>query len=161
MSLAPFPSMPIDTARLFQYTDACVKARVDYGPHPGYKASPVGQWPVRFRHIDCSGFVRAAILYATHGKTLMPDGSWNQNDWLEKQGFKYWEGTHYNTLCALHDGHVRVCLHRAGEGGEKWGHIWIVVNGASMESHGGRGPGTRPYDTPTLKRIVNDIYVVA
>jgi hypothetical protein len=55
---------------------------------------------------------------------------------------------------------VYVCFCRAGSRGETIGHVWLVHNGFTFESHGGVGPNSRPFNTPILSHIVTDVYVL-
>ena len=103
-----------------------------------------------FAAIDCSGYVRTLLDYASGGATdHIPDGSWMEDQWFALTGFaptEYANG-------ALSDGHLRVAIHHpSGRGGDPVGHIWLVANGHTMESYGGHGPGERPWNHPWFLR---------
>jgi len=154
--LAEFMVIDIDWLKLTDFKQRCYDAHVGYGfgdkdPHPGS-----GQ--VDFATIDCSGFVRTLLDYASDGATApMPDGSWQEDSWFAKTGFK---PTEYAT-CALSDGHLRVAIHHpGGRGGDPVGHIWLATNGHTIESYGGHGPGERPWNHPWFIASADDCFVL-
>lgn len=114
----------------------------------------MGSDPPSANVVDCSGYARWLIHGATHGKVLMPDGSWYQQEWCKAQGFKR---TDYNH-CALSDSRLRIAFINTKPG--KVGHVWLVINGQTIESYGGHGAGRRPWDAPVLKNGVNACYVL-
>lgn len=116
--------------------------------------------------IDCSGLFKYVLLHAAGLE--VPDGSVNQNDFLGAHGFKRHDTagpSDAQYLRGLDRGCVYACFCRAGDRGEAIGHVWLVawVNGAwwTIESHGGAGPSSRPYDTPVLAHIVTQFYPIA
>src|SRR5205085_264760 len=105
--------------------------------------------------IDCSGFVRYLMYRATHGEVIMPDGSWIQNDWCRHNHFakvKY-------ATAADADGWLRIAFLPPKKGHA--GHVWLILNGMTLESHGHKGPHSRPWDTAVLKSQVTDCYQLA
>jgi hypothetical protein len=103
--------------------------------------------------IDCSGFVRYAIYHATDGQVQMPDGSWNQDDWCKGQKFQVVD---YRSTAGTEDGLVRVAfLHTPPVG-----HVWLVLDGETIESHGGAGPDRRDWHTKILYGHVSKCYVL-
>ena len=157
--LAGYATLTVNIGKLIAYYGSCVAHAVKYGlgakdPHPG-------TFPPRYGAIDCSGFVRTILAYATAGQSAtygMPDGSWMEDNWFKVQGFK---PASYQD-CANKDGHVRVAIHRPnGRGGDSTGHIWLVYNGESLESYGGHGPGRRPWDHQWFVDHVDDCYVIS
>lgn len=120
--------------------------------------------------IDCSGFQMLLDFKcsgAENGGVIIPDGSVNQNDWHKKQNFKchdiYTEFSN-DYLHGIDPRYVYVCYCSPGSRGETVGHTWkiVFINNAwwSIESCGGSGPVMRPYNYPTLARIVTRIYPI-
>jgi hypothetical protein len=111
--------------------------------------------PANIHAIDCSGFVRYFMYHATNGSLIMPDGSWIQNDWCKKQQY---ERVEYATA-AYSDGWLRIAFIQPQKGHP--GHVWLILNGKTLESHGGKGPDRRSWDTHVLKAGVHDCYKLA
>jgi hypothetical protein len=81
-----------------------------------------------------------------------------EDDWFAHTEFKRTEYTN----CVLPDGFLRVAIHRpGGRGGDATGHIWLVVDGHSVESYGGHGPGERPWNHAWFLEHVDDCFVLA
>ena len=114
---------------------------------------------------DCSALQRY-LVYRCSGITI-PDGSFTEDDWYRDNGFKHTAVPAPNSpvYADMNPAFLYSCFCRTGTRGEKIGHVWFsyIVNNVwmTLESHGGRGPDSRPRDTPVLKRIVTDIYPVA
>ena len=166
-TIAGFSSVSLDVGKLLDALRACEARGVVYGlgskapEHSGQKY--VFDYPPTFSAIDCSGWVRWAIYHATGGVLLIPDGSANQNDWAGQQGFKHYgpsaAHTAYQSVGGNKDNYLRACFCRASPS-EPIGHVWLLWNAFSLESHGGVGPSSRAWDTPVLSRIVSDVYVL-
>jgi len=138
--LAGYPVASIDFKKLTDFRVACMNAHVGYGL--GAKDPHAGSGKVDFTKIDCSGFMRSLLMYA--GPTTFagfPDGSCQQQEWFDRAGFK--ATTPDNG--ALSDGIVRVYIHIHDQI-DGTGHIWLTVNGHTIESCGGRGVCQRPWD---------------
>lgn len=88
--------------------------------------------------VDCSGFVRWVIYHAANGLTI-PDGSVNQHDWADAQKFK--QSDFAGAL--QHDNGVRIAFLRPQDTLEHVGHVVLIVNGQTAESHGHHGPDRR------------------
>ena len=130
-------SIALDGEKLIACVEKCQTAGVGYGL--GSKAPSLSSEPGKdFKRIDCSGFVRWAVYQASpaSARCVMPDGSSVQADWADAQGFKV------STVdaCLLHDGRVRLARWNNKVG---VGHIVLVMNGRTIESHGGKGPDRR------------------
>ena len=108
--------------------------------------------PEEITHIDCSGYVRW-LIYQISGVDIR-DGSWVQRKWIQSQGFK---PTDYDN-CALNDDRLRIAFMNAQDG--KAGHVWLIANGMTIESYGGKGPGRRAWNHRTLKRGVDFTFVL-
>lgn len=141
-------TIPISRAKLIEAIKAC-------DGHVAYKLSakpPLDSHPGDFKEADCSGFVRWLVFWTTNGEVKMPDGSQNQGAWAHKEGFKL---TQFGN-CGLHDGIVRMCVMKPDSSGH--GHVWLVINGKTIESCGGKGVCRRKWET--LKKHNPDTYVL-
>lgn len=136
-----YPNLAVTVQGLRTYLHACEAHGVKYGFGEKCPEPHLGQLPIVFGEIDCSGFARSSVKFASGGKIVMPDGSYQQGDWFAAQGFKRTD----NSNCALNDGHLRVCIHHPDHIDET-GHIWFVVGGRTIESYGGHGPGSRAWN---------------
>ena len=146
----------IDSIRLQQLCDELMDGHISYGF--GSKAALTAT-PQSIHEIDCSGFVRYLMYQATSGRLTMPDGSWIQNDWCRHQALKL---VPYQDA-SLHDSIIRIAFlpptthhhhHHAG-------HVWLIQNGLTMESHGGVGPSRRAWNTTVLLNGVRQCYELA
>jgi hypothetical protein len=132
-----------DRARAQAFLDACLTShpRVTYGL--GSKPPFHGAIPGRdFRRVDCSGFVREAIRLSTNPSVPFPDGSVVQHDWVRGHGFEK------STIAAggESDGVVRIAFLRPQDSPHHIGHVVLIADGRTLESHGGVGPDSRPWD---------------
>jgi hypothetical protein len=133
-------TMAIDIARAQEFLHACMTSnpRVKYGL--GAKVPFHGAVPGRdFKRVDCSGFVREAIWRATDPHVNFPDGSVVQHDWVKNKGFQR------VTVAdgGLSDSHVRIAFLRPQDTSSHIGHVLLLSNGRTLESHGGVGPDSR------------------
>jgi hypothetical protein len=137
------PLLAIDLAKAQGFLKACMTSnpRVKYGL--GAKVPFHGAKPGReFKSIDCSGFVREAIRLATNPTVPFPDGSVVQHDWVRNRGFrrgKVADGS-------LDDGRIRIAFLRPQDSPSRIGHVVLIAHGKTLESHGGVGPDTRPWN---------------
>jgi len=108
----------------------------------GAKAPSLSATPDAIHAIDCSGFTRYVLYRATNFTLVMPDGSWGQMDWAEKQGFKD------STVGAgkLKDGILRLAVLPQQPGKGVGRHVVFILNGRTYESAGGRGPCSRVWN---------------
>ncbi len=114
--------------------------RVIYGL--GAKVTPPGAKPGSgFTKVDCSGFVREALRRATNLGGKFRDGSVVQHDWFRARDF---EQVALNDWAAK-DGRVRIAFLRPADSPHKIGHVVLLHNGMTLESHGGVGPDVRPW----------------
>jgi hypothetical protein len=152
-------NIAISLSKFSQFENWCI-GRIHY--QMGAKCSNLGKFPPTFdlngqpcMGVDCSGFVRAILDYATIGSFAIPDGSFVQDEWLKTQGFP---SVPYDD-CSCDDNYVRIAIHRpGGRSGDPTGHIWLCTHAHTVESYGGHGPGNRPWDTPLLVSLVDDCY---
>jgi len=130
----------INIARATQFLQDCMTShpRVTYGL--GAKVPFHGATPgTQFTKIDCSGFVREAIRLSTTPMLAFPDGSVVQHDWIRNRGFqKVAIGNG-----KLNDNRVRIAFLRPRDAPSGIGHVVLIHNGRTLESHGGVGPDTR------------------
>jgi hypothetical protein len=114
-------------------------------PRVGYRLGakiPSGGVPGKdFTAVDCSGFVREEMRRSTTLGNAFPDGSVVQHDWIKGRGFV----SVANTAGALKDGVVRIAF-LSPTPTRKIGHVVLVYDGATIESHGGVGPDSRPWN---------------
>lgn len=160
MSIPGYTNMPIDASELWTYLKACQAHGVKYGFGAKCPESKIGLLPIPFKEIDCSGFVRTALAYASGNKVKIVDGSFNQGDWLKAHGYKLTDPDN----CALKDNHIRICVHHPDVLDET-GHVWIVINGKTLESYSGNGPGSRDWNAKlhsghTLNQLATLTFVV-
>lgn len=135
----PWASTDVQASTVMQLTKNLIAAKVKYGF--GYKAKSLDQdshdfWGVKdgklARKVDCSGYVR--YVMAKNG-ILIPDGSWGENDWAVQTGLKE---------CSLadvgnKDGRLRLGYLPPSQASDNIGHIFFVLNGCLIESHGSVG----------------------
>lgn len=111
--------------------------------------------------VDCSGYVRWALGRATGGNMIIPDGSQIQREWAEKhlRKVKYSDAARYMTDSRLFIAFIKPFTNGCGS----VGHVWLLAqyddgnNGTkagTLESHGGGGCVSRPWNYRTLIREV-------
>jgi hypothetical protein len=111
--------------------------RVTYGL--GAKVPFHGAVPgADFRRVDCSGFVREA-LYCANSNLKFPDGSVVQHEWVRVHGFAQTDVASGKTS----DNKVRIAFLRPQDTKSGIGHVVLIYNGKTLESHGGVGPDSR------------------
>lgn len=136
------PTLAIDITRLHGFLKACTGSspRVTYGL--GAKVPFLGAVPGKdFKKVDCSGFVREAIRLATDPRVPFPDGSVVQHEWVRAKGFRK-----SNVEAAFKkDGALRIAFLRPQDVKSGIGHVVLIHNALTMESHGGTGPNARPW----------------
>jgi hypothetical protein len=144
------PLMPLDIAVAQGFLTACMTShpRVAYGlgsKVPFFKARP----GVDFAKVDCSGFVREAIREATMPLVPFPDGSVVQHDWIIAQHYKK------TTVSSgkLTDGRVRIAFLSPTDTSSGIGHVVLIHNGLTLESHGGVGPDSRPWNGESWQAV--------
>jgi lysozyme family protein len=139
------PTLPINIDAAHAFLESCMNSspRVEYGL--GAKISPHGAKPGKdFTRVDCSGFVRETVWRATSPGMNFPDGSVQQHDWIIAQKFQ----RSTQSDATLQDGKVRIAFLRRQEapGPKHVGHVALVHNGRTLESHGSVGPDSRDWD---------------
>lgn len=141
VSIEGIPELPVDINEALNFLNSCMHSspRVTYGF--GKKVSPHGAKPgTGFTKVDCSGFVRETIWRAASHFNF-PDGSVVQHDWIRDQGYE--RSTRTDAL--LEDGKVRIVFLRPQDAPSHVGHVALVHNAKTLESHGSFGPNSRPW----------------
>jgi cell wall-associated NlpC family hydrolase len=148
-------TIPFDRSRFESKVQTCYgKVKYKMGAKPPLN----GVAGKDFTQSDCSGFVRWILWLATNGHLILPSGSWYQWEWCKDRDFKPTAGG-YAEGAALHDRRLRIAFFGAKRG--RAGHVWLILNGNTYESYGGRGVGSRKWDTPVLLKNVEACYVLA
>lgn len=136
-------------------------AGVKYGL--GAKAPHLDIDPGKIKKIDCSGFVRYAIYQATGGQLKIPDGSQNQRAWCDDQGLH--RLAQYKDVLYVNEKRIFLAFIRPGHNGcGPVGHVWFITSldgdnvPDTMESHGGVGVDSRPWNYPVLRKQVYSCY---
>ena len=135
------PELPVDITTALEFLNSCMHSspRVKYGF--GKKVSPHGAIPgTGFTRVDCSGFVREAIWRAA-AHFNFPDGSVVQHDYIRDKGYE--RGTRADAL--LTDGKVRIVFLRQQDSPSGVGHVALLHNAKTLESHGSHGPNSRAW----------------
>lgn len=118
------------------------------------------------RGVDCSGFTRYALAKATNGALVIPDGSWNQHDWCRKQALH--RLAQYSDVTQADPSRLFIAFINTEPG--RVGHVWLIhraqtsgidwkeIPPTTLESHGGRGVDSRPWNTRILLRLVSECF---
>jgi D-alanyl-D-alanine carboxypeptidase len=136
------PQIAIDINKALAFLQACETSnpRVTYGL--GAKVPSLGAVPGRdFKKVDCSGFVREAIRRSTQPTAAFPDGSVVQHEWVRSRGYEHG---------AIADGaktdkSIRIAFLSPQDSPEGIGHVVLIYQGKTLESHGHFGPDSRPW----------------
>jgi hypothetical protein len=147
-------TLTIDRARLE------LKARLAFGQVKylfGAKPPLNGTPSKDFTKSDCSGFVRWLLYQASKGGIKIPSGSWYQREWCEDHRLKK-TADGYAVGAALSDGRIRIAFFSEKQG--RAGHVWLIINGKTIECYGGKGAGSRAWNTPVLLKNVEVCYVL-
>lgn len=139
---AATPTLDVDIGKVRAFLAACTGSspRVTYGL--GAKVPFFNAVPGRdFKKVDCSGFVREAIRRATAPRAPFPDGSVVQHEWVRGRGFR----KSSVEAAFKKDGAVRIAFLRPQDAPSGVGHVVLVHNAVTYESHGGTGPNSRAW----------------
>ncbi|MBC7808497.1 MAG: hypothetical protein H7145_20375 [Akkermansiaceae bacterium] len=141
----PFATLALDLAALVSLHKRLIG---EVGYRLGAKCA-VGDTP---ENIDCSGYVGWLLsnvtptpLRSVIARDIVGLGTWHLSEWLKKSGFKR------STVDSGRrtDGVLRVAITLAARnpvtGRMGIGHIALVWNGRTIESHGGRGVNSREW----------------
>ena len=146
-------TVKVDKDKLLELTaDALGKVAYRLGAKPNLRLMPGDKG---FKVSDCSGWVRWLLARVTDPPVTIGLGSWYQQEWAKAQGFKR---TGYAANAGWADNRLRLAFIDAQ--GSKVGHVWLLLNGHTIECAGGKGVCRRPWDTKTLKDKVDACYVL-
>ena len=155
--------MSVNLEKLLALHAECERRGIKYGL--GAKAPAMAATPAQIARIDCSGYVRWLLWQASGGALKLPDGSQNQRDWCEKnlrEVGSYRDAAQYMTGKRLFIAFIRPGYNGCGP----VGHVWLLLDGdpgmgvtaETVESYGGHGPGSRPWNARTLMREVYSVF---
>jgi hypothetical protein len=133
---------------------AFVKSAMD-GKH-AYEmgAKPrLGSDPSTWKLSDCSGYVADALCEAF--AATLPEGSVDQHRWCMTNGF---ECVSYKQAASLKDHRLRIGF--IPPKSKKAGHVWLILNGWTIECDGVKGPDRRVWNTLVLTQRVRACYVL-
>jgi hypothetical protein len=151
----------IDQKRLLD-----LHAKLDHATYSVGKDSKTGKLkgkasnsadPSKISALDCSGYVKYLLYNVSEGKISISGGSYYQYKWCKDSGFKKVE---YAKAAKKADNILRLGYFKKKKGG-KYGHVWLVLNGQTLESHGKRGVNRRPWNTKVLMNNVTHFYEIA
>lgn len=150
----------IDKGYLLELCGQLMDGHISYGM--GAKAKSLDLEPSQIKSIDCSGFTRYLIYKASGGQIKMVDGSDEQRDWCKKHGLR---SQKYSEVAGLSDGCLRIAFiprtYKNGKSVPPYGHVWLVMDGQTIESRGGKGPSRRSWSSSALTGRVNKCYILA
>lgn len=123
-----------------------VKYKWDSKPSLGLES-----WQVKTA--DCSGYIRYLLYRASNRQLVTPEGSVEIHELFSG----------LLTPCEFVatkniDGIVRVSF--IPETKDHAGHIWLTLNGHTIECYGGHGAGSRQWNTPILKNEVIATFIL-
>ncbi|SEC40104.1 hypothetical protein SAMN05444161_1066 [Rhizobiales bacterium GAS191] len=135
-------TIPFTIQNAERFLTACETShpRVTYGL--GKKVAFNAVPGVDFTAVDCSGFVREAVRRSTNLGNNFPDGSVVQHDWVANKGF----ARDNVPSGSLRDNVVRIAFLSPNATTSGIGHVVLIHNGMTLESHGGVGPDSRPFN---------------
>ena len=142
----PWHTITVDLDALRATLRGMESAHVGY--RLGAKARSLDDAPGTDPAIDCSGFVRYAIYQSTQrqagGRVVLPDGSVTQHEACRALFKPSDPGDVGNR-----DGVLRIAFLEplyAPDGSLKEpGHVVLILDGSTLESHGHRGPDSRAW----------------
>jgi len=134
-----WPSIEVDRAKLGALVALQRNGGWHYGLGDKIDITATDPSHVLTHRVDCSGEVRW-LMYQCAGIKI-PDGSVNQHDWVKSRGFKKSDVKSGK----LKDGRVRIAFLEPAMTTSHIGHVVLIWNGMTYESHGGKGPDSRPW----------------
>lgn len=151
-----FPTLDIDLAVLKRIHNRCVVSGNQYGFGDKVDISAASD-EVAGEDVDCSGYVRWLLYRATGNKFDIKDGSWIQHDYVRDLGFK----TSTIQAANLKDGALRIAFLAPGALGPKRpGHVALILDDRTMESHSGTGPNSREWEPSRRWMALSKVYVL-
>ena len=113
--------------------------------------------PDKISKLDCSGYVKYVLYNVSDGKIDIKGGSYYQYKWCKEQKLKKVD---YAKAAKKSDNILRLGYFAKKKKG-KYGHVWLILNGKTLESHGGTGVNRRPWNNKKLLDNVTHCYEVA
>ena len=106
--------------------------------------------------IDCSAYVHYVLNRVTNGKIVIGRGPLCENsgsirDWAKKQGFA---SVKYSEQANLNDFILRLA-YLPPKTKTTFGHIWLVLNSQTLESHGSKGVNRRKWNDKNLAGVTD------
>jgi hypothetical protein len=145
-------SIFVNNNKLTEFLNQMMDGHVGY--HLGAKVEPLSKDPKAVNQVDCSGFVRY-LVYKVCNLVITSGGTWWQNEWCKSH-----LQSEANYKCAgQRDGVIRIGYFPKPSGLAA-GHIWLILNGMTIESHGHTGPDRRAWNTSVLVTHVKNTYVL-
>ena len=151
-------SLPINGPKIASTLTGLMDGHVKYavGSGHGKVAHASSVPPEKVTELDCSGFVAYVLYHASNGGLVLHGrNSAGLADWCKEQGFAKEKG--YAPLAAVQDNVLRLA-YMPPPPKHKYGHVWLVHNGATLESHGGAGPDSRPWNEAILAKHATHLY---
>jgi len=132
--------------------------QISLGIQYGYGNKPkLGADPSTYKSLDCSAEARQLLFAGTTGQLIVPDGSFYQHQWCVQEGL---HKVDYQDIGKYGYGRVFWAFYNPPT--PLVGHTWIIdgTKFRSLESRGHAGPSSRPWNDPTLIRIVTSCYEI-
>ena len=111
--------------------------------------------PEKIKYSDCSGYVRYVLYHTVEPAIILPSGSWYQEQWA----IANLTPCQYSDASKL-DSIVRIAFIGKAARQNKPGHVWLIVNGRTVECYGGVGAGRREWDIPVLVERKPRCYII-
>lgn len=150
----------IDQTRLLQIHDSLDHINYSVGLKDNGSAkgkAAYGAEVSKITGLDCSGYVHYVLREASKNQINVPHGSWNINEWFEKSSCRKVD---YKSQAEKRD-HVLRLGYFAKTGDMDYGHIWLVLNAETLESHGSKGVNRRSWNNSAIMKHVTHCYEVA
>jgi hypothetical protein len=125
----------------FGFLQACENSRPRITYKLGAKIPPGSEPGSGFKFVDCSGFVREEMRRSTNLGSSFPDGSVVQHDWVQNHRFS----KSSVDAAKSKDGVVRIAF-LSPTATRKIGHVSLIINAKTLESHGSTGPDSRDWN---------------
>lgn len=156
------PCYSIDQTRLLQIHESLDPINYSVGLNASGAAkgkAAFGTEVSKITGLDCSGYIHYILREASKNKINVPHGSWNIDAWFEKSSCS---DVDYKSNAGKRDNVLRLgYFPKPADGSMSYGHIWLVLNAETLESHGSRGVNRRSWSTSVLKNNATNCYEIA
>lgn len=142
----------IDQKRLLGLHDQLDPLKYSVGNGTG--KAKYGEDPSKIKNLDCSGYVHYVLNKVTDGRIVIGKGP----SWVNSGGIRNWAKTQnltsvkYSENAGKNDNILRLAYLPPSK---SYGHIWLVLNGETLESHGSGGVNRRHWNNGNLKRVTD------